>query len=128
MSSHERGGQGGPYTEKQGGDGRPRQELILQTGTDKRRQGADTATTFLLTEQEAFYRDFWDRFIEKASIAPSGEDPAFWPIRMLADFEHIIAERETISNPARREVGEKLAPIKDSIRHIRAAYEITAHP
>lgn len=69
----------------------PRQELITQRDADKTGHGKEHAAHNPLTEQDQFYPAFWERFIEKASLSPSGEDPAFWPIKMLQYFRYLIS-------------------------------------
>ncbi len=80
------------------------------------------------TEQEAFAQEFWNTFIEKASVIPVGEDPAFWPALMLAEFRDVIAEREHIRDAQKREYIERLAAMKDTLREVETAYKIIAYP
>jgi hypothetical protein len=79
-------------------------------------------------ETDGFYPAFWEKLVEKSSVSPSGQDPAFWPIRMLNEFDDLIISRDYISNQHKAELARKLTPIKDSIQKVTRAYAIAAYP
>jgi hypothetical protein len=66
------------------------------------------------------------------SQTPAGEDPAYYPITVLNEFNYMIVNREEIrNNPGGgpyAEFGEHAAPMKETIRKVKTAYEILAHP
>jgi hypothetical protein len=82
-----------------------------------------------LAKPDEFYQAFWDRVVEQSSIAPQGVDPAFWPNRVLTEFELLAStDRAFIKDKSRYELAGKLAPVKDSIKKIRTAYQIISYP
>jgi hypothetical protein len=70
----------------------------------------------------------------KLSETPLGEDPAFWPVRVLNELNYMILERDHATDRPNvwgvnaREVGERFAPFKEHIRKVKTAYEILAFP
>lgn len=92
-----------------------------------------------ITEQGAFYRSFWDKLINKASISPPVHDPVLWPLTILDEFHCLQLEREAMieagtwghyvnREPIKAALTERLAPIKDSISKIATAYRIIVYP
>src|SRR4051812_42368160 len=77
-------------------EGRPNQELTTQGKANQLKQHdfhGESAANKSLTEHDPFYTAFWERFVEKSSIVPLGEDPAFWPANMLIKFNLLEAQR-----------------------------------
>src|SRR5262249_23213733 len=68
----------------------------------------------------------------KLTHTPAGEDPAFYPIKILNDFNYWIVNRKEIkNNPGGlpyAKFGEYMAPMRESIRIVKTAYEILAYP
>jgi hypothetical protein len=111
--------------------GRPNQEVITQGKANQaEQQGAhgEAAANKSLAEQDTFYPAFWERFVEKSSVVPLGEDPVLWPVHMLIEFNLLEPQRGDIQNLAKADLAEKLAPIQDSIRRMRMAYQVIAYP
>jgi hypothetical protein len=89
----------------------------------------DTSSTRPLTEQDPFYPAFWHNVIEKSSNVPPGENPAWWPIRVLNELDELVTYRDiSILSPRKAELADKLGPIQDSLRKIKTAFSIIAHP
>jgi hypothetical protein len=112
-------------------EGRPNQELTTQGKANQLKQHdfhGESAANKSLTEHDPFYTAFWERFVEKSSVVPLGEDPAFWPANMLIEFNLLEAQRGDLTYPPKAELAEKLAPLQNSIRRMRLAYEIIAYP
>jgi hypothetical protein len=66
---------------------------------------------------------------DKLSFTPEGQDPAFWPIRVLNELEyHILVKDDPTLGPVTRAIGEKYAPYKETIQRVRTAYSILAYP
>jgi|SRR4051812_444019 hypothetical protein len=117
--------------ENEFGKGRAGQEIINHgkvSQVEKHGVKSESAANKPLTEQDAFYPAFWERFIEKSSVAPLGEDPAFWPAYMFIEFNLLEAQRGDLTYAPKAELAEKLAPLQNSIRRMRLAYEIIAYP
>ena len=71
----------------------------------------------------------------KLSEAPSTEDPAFWPVKVLNELNYMILTRDEAPPGAlnvwgvpAREMGERFAPMQEHIRKVKTAYEILAFP
>jgi hypothetical protein len=68
----------------------------------------------------------------KKSFTPNGEDPAYYPVILLNELNYFIVNREDIKNNhgggQYAEIGEHWAPMKETLRKIKTAYEIIAHP
>jgi hypothetical protein len=68
----------------------------------------------------------------KKGFTPSGEDPAYYPVVLLNELNYFIVNREDIkNNPGGGKyaaIGEHWAPMKDTLRKIKTAYEIIAYP
>lgn len=89
----------------------------------------DSSTTRPLTEQDSFCPAFWQNVIDTSSNVPQGEEPAWWPIRVLYELDDLITYRNiSILSSRKAELAAKLAPIHDSIRKIKTAYSIIAYP
>ena len=100
-----------------------------QTGNEPAGAAAETKPARALAEQDAFYPAFWERVVEQSSVAPQGQDPAYWPSRVLFEFDALASgDRAYIKDKAKYELAGKLAPIKDSIKKVRTAYQIVAYP
>ena len=69
---------------------------------------------------------------DKLRQTPAGEDPAYYPISVLNEFNYMIINREDIKkNPGGvpyADFGEHAAPMKEGIRRVKTAYEILAYP
>jgi hypothetical protein len=75
------------------------QEATVQSNTHQKGQNEphnEGVADNPLIERDEFYPAFWDRLIQKSSLSPSGEDPAFWPIMMLNELTDLINNREYI--------------------------------
>jgi hypothetical protein len=77
------------------------------------------------------FRDVYGRLSE----TPPTEDPAFWPVRVLNELNHMIVNRDVadantpnVWGVSAREVGERFAPMQQHIRNVKTAYEILAYP
>jgi hypothetical protein len=89
----------------------------------------DSSTAAPLTERDPFYSAFWENVIETSRNVLQGEEPAWWPIRVLFELDDLVTYREmSILSPRKAELAAKLAPIHDSIRKIKTAYSIIAYP
>jgi hypothetical protein len=109
----------------------PSQESTVQSNTHQKGQNEPHnhgAADNPLIERDEFYPAFWDRLIQKSSISPSGEDPAFWPIMMLNELTDLINNREYIRDKTKHALAKKIAPLKETIRKVETAYEIIAYP
>jgi len=61
----------------------------------------ETTDSYPVAERDDFYSAFWGRLVEQSSIAPQGEDPAFWPSRLLTEFDSLLStDREYIKDKA----------------------------
>jgi hypothetical protein len=69
---------------------------------------------------------------DKLGQTPAGEDSAYYPITVLNEFNYMIVNRGDIRrNPGGKpyaDFGERAAPMKESIRRVKTAYEILAYP
>ena len=65
---------------------------------------------------------------DKLSQTPAGEDPAYWPLPMLHELNYHIVTRHEMRSADARAIGERYAPMKESIRKVTKAYEILAYP
>lgn len=109
----------------------PDGSLTYQRPANKHAQAAQRAERGAATppaETDGFYADFWEKLIEKSTISPSGEDPAFWPINMLSDFNYLVLNRAYTTDARRATLADRLAPIHGSIRNVTVAYAIAAYP
>lgn len=84
-------------------------------------QGNEAGTQLVpFMEQDAF---------KKLSFTPNGEDPAFWPIRVLNEVSYYISVKDQFSNGTfTRAMGEKYAPLEETIQQVKTAYSILAYP
>jgi hypothetical protein len=68
----------------------------------------------------------------KKGFTPSGEDPAYYPVVLLNELNDFIVNRDEIkNNPGSGQyaaIGEQWAPMKETLRIIKTAYEIIAYP
>lgn len=106
------------------GEGAPQKPTEPGTAIQK----AQEATPASVRKQEAFVQTFWNEFIARASVIPVGEDPAFWPVFMLAELRDVIWEQEHIRDPQKREYVKQLATMQDTLREVETAYKIIAYP
>jgi hypothetical protein len=100
---------------------------------------ADSSPSASITEQDPFYRSFWDKLINKASVSPPVHDPVLWPLKLLNEFHCQQLERQAMLDagtwrhyanrqPIKAALTERLAPVKEGIRKIATAYRIIAYP
>jgi hypothetical protein len=67
--------------------------------------------------------------LERLRFTPKGEDPAFWPIRVLNELEYYLTIKDdSLAGSAARAIGEKYAPYEESIRRVKTAYSILCYP
>jgi hypothetical protein len=110
---------------------RPSQEATAQSNTHQKGQDEPHnhgAVDNPLIERDEFYPAFWDRLIQKSSLSPAGQDPAFWPIMMLDELNELIINKEYIRDKAKHALAKKIAPMKETIRKVEKAYSIIAYP
>jgi hypothetical protein len=110
---------------------RPDWQLTTQrsnTQSDHGGRHAERAAGNTLAEADAFYPAFWEKLIDKSSVSPSGEDPAFWPIYLLRECESLISNRNYIQSLPKADFAAKLTPIKESLQKVAIAYSIAAYP
>lgn len=89
----------------------------------------DTSAATLPLEQDPFYPAFWQNVVETATTIPQGEDPAYWPIRVLLELDELVRYRKPSTYSAgKAALAETLAPIHQTIRNIKTAYSIAAYP
>jgi hypothetical protein len=105
------------------GEGESPRELTPQRTAHHEAGNATNNPFALVMEREVF---------GKLSQTPAGEDPAYYPITVLNEFNYMIVNREDIkNNPGGlpyAEFGEYAAPMKETIRKVKTAYEILAYP
>jgi hypothetical protein len=61
---------------------------------------------------------------EKLSRIPKGEEPAFWPVRVLNELEYTANPYEFPDRPRTRQ----WAPFYESVQRVKRAYEVLAYP
>src|SRR3712207_406992 len=95
------------------GEGRPRQEITISRDAGPTGQGAGNAReagSRLPTQQELF---------ERMRRVPSGEEPAFWPVRVMSELEYLTDPGEQPDSP----LTKQWAPVQESLRRVKRAYE-----
>ena len=103
---------------------KPQQTLTSQTSSPKESGGLQTERA---TEQlpAPFTKELDEKLFGRLSQTPSGEDPAFWPVRVLNELNYLILDRGPGNSGP---IGEKFAPLKETVQNVTTAYEILAYP
>ena len=102
---------------KQAGKGKSRQQITISKDTGPTGNGAGNAREAghkLPTQQELF---------ERLRQVPSGEEPAFWPVRVMSELEYITSG-EVPDHPLEKQ----WAPMRESLKKVKRAYEVIAYP
>jgi hypothetical protein len=58
---------------------------------------------------------------------PKGDDPRWFPMKIMGEAQSYI-HTKNVRKGHERELGERLTPYKDMLRHVEMAYEIIVYP
>lgn len=72
-----------------------------------------------------FTKELDEKVFGRLSDTPAGEDPAFWPVRVLNELNYRIVDRGPGNSGP---IGEKYAPLRETVQNVTTAYEILAYP
>ena len=72
-----------------------------------------------------FAKELDEKVFGRLSDTPAGEDPAFWPVRVLNELNYRIVDTGPENSGA---IVEKFAPLKETVQNVTTAYEILAYP
>jgi hypothetical protein len=103
--------------EGQEDEGRPRRELKSTEQGGAHREGAANTPLVFFMKQEVF---------DKLRSTPDKAERAVLPIEIMSHMKYLIGMRKYKSGHE-KELGEKLAPYRQSIQKLEMAYEIIAY-
>ena len=70
-----------------------------------------------------------EKVFSRLSDTPAGEDPAFWPVRVLNELNyHIVNKDQEGMGERSQAIAERFAPLKETVQNVTTAYEILAYP
>jgi hypothetical protein len=95
-------------------------------------QGKPAPDQKLNPEQEAWHKaNVANNLLREMGLfgntTPKGDDPIWFPIKIMGEAQALIHTKK-IRKDYERDLGERLTPYKDMLRHVEMAYEIIAYP
>src|SRR4051795_6685159 len=83
---------------------------------EKTKSPAEIAVTGLLREMGLF-----------GNYTPKGDNPTYFPIKTMQALQYLIGTRE-YKKGHEKELGERGAPYKGTLKRVEMAYEVLAYP